>query len=531
MANSVLNLSYSPIPWMAPEQIREREYSEKSDVWAYGALLVEIVTAGNKPYYASSHKYPSLADLAVAIRDDAITPLIDLDDSIKELSLSKPPKWLISLLKGIFKQTPQDRPDFASIIDTLREQNPEFYVRYENEKDDLDAILTDSMENDALKVDSMDRYSSWEPDNGSTEKAGRKKSKRDSAKKSKRLSTTATLRFNQSPKYKTLSTLGEGSFGVVSLGLLEDGRYVAVKQVSSDSGDPNSMYNEAKIMLSLKQDRNVIKILGLTFESGKLAIVMEFAAFGTLEHYVERMIKSRTSSRRVIIDAAEVQKHILIFWFPFVAGGSVPSQQLFRFAYGIARGMRSLASQGVVHRDLAARNILLDSNLEPKVSDFGLSRNVTPSDDSVGRTQSNVGPIKWMDSSAFKQQYSEKSDVWSFGCVIYEMLTGEAPYGDMDLVDIIVQVRDKGLNPLKYAKNASESEDPAPAAIASAPEYFMELLEKCFHSDISKRPNFATIVQYLEENAPAKVLRVEAKRAKRRQKREEILRAVDEIVV
>ena len=86
--------------------------------------------------------------------------------------------------------------------------------------------------------------------------------------------------------------LGEGSFGVVSLGVLVDGRFVAVKQVGGSAEQNSSMYNEAKLMLTMKQHKNIIQVFGLTLESDKLAIVMEFAALGSLESYVERVMKS-----------------------------------------------------------------------------------------------------------------------------------------------------------------------------------------------------------------------------------------------
>jgi serine/threonine protein kinase len=88
-----------------------------------------------------------------------------------------------------------------------------------------------------------------------------------------------------------------------------------------------------------------------------MSILMEFAARGSLEGFVHKNY------------------------------GKITDTLLFRFAIGVARGMASLSEQKIVHRDLAARNILLDSTLEPKISDFGLSRDVDTGDS--GKTKSN----------------------------------------------------------------------------------------------------------------------------------------------
>jgi serine/threonine protein kinase len=186
--------------------------------------------------------------------------------------------------------------------------------------------------------------------------------------------------------------------------------------------------------------------------------------------------------------------------------------------------MASLAAQKVIHRDLAARNVLLDSNMEPKVADFGLSRTVSDTSN-TGKTATNTGPIRWMDSSALSQTYSEKSDVWAFGCTLFELVTGSIPYPESELIDIAIQVRDQGLTPL------SDMPGDVAAKIDAAPEYLITLMKMCFTQEQSKRPSFQQIVEYLQQNAPKTVLRVEEKRRKRREKRQKILLAMDEIAL
>jgi len=117
-----------------------------------------------------------------------------------------------------------------------------------------------------------------------------------------------------------------------------------------------------------------------------------------------------------------------------------------------------------------------------KISDFGMSRSLSENQ-SAGKTASLVGPIKWMSPEALNLTYSEKSDVWAFGALLVEMLTGEQPFGDqMDLIEVALAVRDQGKHP-PFPK------DKIPV--------FTQVLEKIFVSNSDDRPDFASIVSIL----------------------------------
>eukprot|EP01122_Echinamoeba_exundans_P001472 TRINITY_DN1151_c0_g1_i2.p1 TRINITY_DN1151_c0_g1~~TRINITY_DN1151_c0_g1_i2.p1 ORF type:complete len:288 (+),score=67.31 TRINITY_DN1151_c0_g1_i2:95-865(+) len=138
------NASIGPVPWMAPEQISDRLYSEKSDVWAFGATVVEILTAGAKPYVSREAQLPTLADLALAIRDSGLTSLDCLDETVVQFSLQAPPSWTRELLATVFAQNPADRPTFRQILSKLKKLKPDLAVKYENEIDLANAIIVDS---------------------------------------------------------------------------------------------------------------------------------------------------------------------------------------------------------------------------------------------------------------------------------------------------------------------------------------------------------------------------------------------------
>jgi serine/threonine protein kinase len=139
--------------------------------------------------------------------------------------------------------------------------------------------------------------------------------------------------------------------------------------------------------------------------------------------------------------------------------------------------------------DLACRNILLDGDLNPKVADFGYARVVNQASGS-GKTAATVGPIKWMAPEAIGEQlYSEATDVWAFGCVLLELVSGREPFAGMPLVDVAVNVRDT-------KKHAEIPADTAP--------WLKELMQQCWRPQPKDRPHFSGIVEYLDQHKPGK---------------------------
>lgn len=272
-----------------------------------------------------------------------------------------------------------------------------------------------------------------------------------------------------------ISKLGEGAYGAVFLGRYARLKcHVAIKKLTGSmmSQHVSDFFREAALMLSISPHPNVVRIHGMCQEQSNFSLVMEFLPNGALDSWAATNAESGSNA--------------------------VDSALLFRFAHGTARGMAHLAASRVVHRDLAARNILLGSDYSPKVSDFGMSRVVSDENSREGQTNSTVGPIKWMSPESLRDRtYSEKSDVWSYGVLLFEILVGGAPYSKMELLEVAVQTRDQGLTPMAELKAEEATRN------LQIPEYIKELMELCFKYSPEERPTFVEIAQFLEEHRPA----------------------------
>lgn len=221
----------------------------------------------------------------------------------------------------------------------------------------------------------------------------------------------ATDHFSESNK------LGEGGFGSVYKGRLNNGHEVAVKRSSDTSGQGIEEFKNEVTLIAKLQHRNLVRLLGCCFQQEEKILVYEYLPNKGLDNFI-----------------FDDDKGSLLNW-----------KKRFEIILGIARGMVYLHRDSrlkIIHRDLKASNVLLDAALQPKISDFGMAR-LFGADQMEARTRRVVGTYGYMSPEyAMQGHFSEKSDVFSFGVLLLEIISGKknSSYYNDDTLNLIGHV-------------------------------------------------------------------------------------------
>ncbi|KAL5774649.1 hypothetical protein ACOSP7_012206 [Xanthoceras sorbifolium] len=199
--------------------------------------------------------------------------------------------------------------------------------------------------------------------------------------------------------FHSANKLGQGGFGPVYRGELQDGKVIAVKRLSRDSGQGLEEFMNEVMVISQLQHRNLVKLFGCCVEGEEKMLIYEYMPNKSLDVFLFGQSKKR-----------------LLDW-----------RKRFNIIEGISRGLLYLHRDSrlrIIHRDLKASNILLDEELNPKISDFGMARIFGGNQDQA-KTARVVGTYGYMSPEyAMEGRFSEKSDVFSFGVLLLEIVSG-----------------------------------------------------------------------------------------------------------
>lgn len=285
-----------------------------------------------------------------------------------------------------------------------------------------------------------------------------------SAGNNKRHSTHEKIHFPRASLH-AITTLGRGEFGEVLLAKVKSGENeeetaVLVKSLQTRNEQLQTEFRRESEMFAKTCHPNVTRLLGMCREAEPFYMILEYADMGDLKQYLKI---SKSKDEKVKVQPLSTKQKVAV-------------------CLQVARGMEHLSNQRFVHRDLAARNCLISTKRQVKVSALGLSRDVYKSE--YYHYHQAWIPLRWLPSEAvFEDDFSTKTDVWSFGVLMWEVFSfGELPHSDLE--------DDQVLEGLQEGKLKLPPPNGCPSRI-------YKLMLRCWASSPKDRVSFSDVVSAL----------------------------------
>ncbi|XP_034412727.1 tyrosine-protein kinase Tec isoform X2 [Cyclopterus lumpus] len=251
-----------------------------------------------------------------------------------------------------------------------------------------------------------------------------------------------------------MKELGSGQFGVVRLGKWRAQHRVAIKAIREGAMYEEDFIEEAKVMMRLCHPK-LVQLYGVCLQQRPLLIVAEFMENGCLLNFLRQRRRSLTEA-----------------W-------------LLSMCQDVCEGMEYLEGQSFLHRDLAARNCLVNDHKVVKVSDFGMTRYVL--DNQYTSSSGAKFPVKWSPPEVLHySKYSSKSDVWSFGVVMWEIYSeGRTPFENRSNLDVVNEIT-RGVRLYRPHR---------------ATQPLFTIMYQCWHEKPQGRPSFSELLEEIRKLA------------------------------
>ncbi|XP_072552385.1 tyrosine-protein kinase TXK isoform X2 [Salminus brasiliensis] len=256
-----------------------------------------------------------------------------------------------------------------------------------------------------------------------------------------------------------MKELGSGQYGVVRLGKWRALCRVAIKVINEGSMSEEDFIEEAKIMTRLCHPK-LVQLYGVCTVQRPICIVTELMEKGSLLHVLQE------------------------------SADTLHSVRLLAMCQDVCEGMQYLEDNNFIHRDLAARNCLMNERNVVKVCDFGMTRYVL--DNQYTSSTGSKFPVRWSPPEVIHfQKYSSKSDVWSFGVLMWEVFSeGRTPFGSKSNTEVVEEVTEGGR---LYRPQKS-------------PPNIYNIMFQCWHERPHGRPSFSELLQSIKEAAEEQTL-------------------------